>query len=318
MSKREKMIYLMLAGVVIIWGLNVVMVKYLTEFISPMLVGAIRMLLAGGSLLIMAWMKYGFYRPTAKQWLLLIYIGATSIFVHQIFMAYGVVSTSATNASLILGLNPLITALLAAALFITEKLHWKLVVGAILGFSGVVIAVVAKSGDTSLAISGWGDVIMVFSMLAFAVGGLLVKQIIATDIPILVVTAYSTMLGGIFINIGALFVIGPSGYGEFHLSATAWGVMFFSVWGSSTIGAIGWNYGINALGAARTAMFLNGMPFASMVGGALFLGEHIRFIHLIAFILTVLGIIIGTRKPKLSSLKGDNHVISNDETIGAR
>jgi len=133
-------------------------------------------------------------------------------------------------------------------------------------------------------------------MLAFVVGGLLVKQVITSAIPILVVTAYSTMLGGIFINIGAVFVIGPSGYGELHLSPTAWGVMFISAWVASSIGTIGWNYGIKTLGAARTAIFLNGMPFASMIGGALILGERIRWIHLVAFVFTVLGIIIGTRK----------------------
>jgi drug/metabolite transporter (DMT)-like permease len=312
LSKREKIIYCILAVVVITWGLNVVMVKYLTEFISPMLVVAIRMPLAGIFLLLIAWMKYGLYRPTAKQWLLLIYVALTSIFIHQIFMAYGVVTTSATNASLILGLNPLITAILAS-LLTNEKLHWKLGIGAILGFSGVVLAVTSKSVDNSIAVSGWGDAIMVVSMLGFVVGGLLVKQVIATDIPILVVTAYSTMLGGIMINIGAIFVIGPSGYEELHLSATAWGVMFMSAWGASSIGTIGWNYGIKALGAGRTALFLNGMPFASMIGGALVLSERIRWIHLAAFVLTVLGIIIGTRKrrEKLND-------IPHYETIGKR
>lgn len=295
MLRREQWIYFMLAGVVIIWGLNVVMVKYLTEFISPMLVVAIRLPLAGIFLLLFAWMKYGFYRPTAKQWLLLIYIGATSIFIHQILMAYGVVSTSATNASLILGLNPLITALLAA-LFTSEKLNWRLGLGAVLGFSGVVLAVTAKSANASLSLSGWGDAIIVMSMLGFVVGGLLVKQVMTSAIPILVVTAYSTMLGGIFINIGAVFAIGPSGYGELHLSAAAWGVMFISAWGASSIGTIGWNYGIKRLGAARTAIFLNGMPFVSMISGALVLGERIRWIHLVAFVFTVLGIVIGTRK----------------------
>jgi EamA domain-containing membrane protein RarD len=55
----------------------------------------------------------------------------------------------------------------------------------------------------------------------------------------------------------------------------------------------------------------NGLPFASMIGGALFLGECIRFIHLVAFVLTVLGRIIGTCKRK-------EHLndISHYETIG--
>ena len=257
LSKREKIIYGILIAVVITWGLNVVMIKYLTGFVSPMLVVAIRMPLAGISLLIIAWLKHGLYRPTGKQWLLLFYVALTSIFIHQIMMSYGVVATSATNASLILGLNPLATALLASIVLTNEKLHWKLGIGAVLGFSGVVLAVTSKSTDGSVALSGWGDVIMVGSMLGFVIGGLLVKQVMTTDIPILVVTAYSTMLGGIMINIGAIFVIGPAGYGELHLSATAWGIMFMSAWGASSLGTIGWNYGIKA-------WVLGEQPYSSM------------------------------------------------------
>ena len=87
--------------------------------------------------------------------------------------------------------------------------------------------------------------------------------------------------------------------------------MFLSAWGASLLGTIGWNYGIKILGAARTAIFLNGLPFASMIGGALILGERIRWIHLVAFVFTVIGIIIGTSKRK--ERKDD---IKIHETVG--
>lgn len=298
MSKNEKIIYGILAAVTITWGLNVVLIKYLTQFISPMLVVAIRMPLAGIAVLLFAWMRYGWYRPQLKQWILIVYVALTTIFIHQILMSYGVVETTATNAALILGLNPLITALLAA-LFTKEKLNWRLGIGAIIGFSGVVIAVTSKSGNSSISLSGWGDLIMFLSMLGFVVGGLLVKQVMTTGIPILVVSAYSTLLGGILINIGAVFVIGTSGYNELlQLDLLAWTAMIISALGASALGTIGWNYGIKMLGAARTALFLNGLPFASMVGGAIILHEHILFIHFVAFVLTVVGIIIGTSKQR--------------------
>lgn len=55
-------------------------------------------------------------------------------------------------------------------------------------------------------------------------------------------------------------------------------------------------------------MFLNGMPFASMVGGVIFLNETIGWIHIMALIFTSLGIVIGTVKQRgsiLSSNKGN-------------
>jgi len=55
LAKVEKIIYLILALVVISWGLNIVMVKYLTLHLSPILVAAIRMPLAGIVLLLFVW-----------------------------------------------------------------------------------------------------------------------------------------------------------------------------------------------------------------------------------------------------------------------
>ncbi len=306
MVKSEKTIYFILALVVISWGLNIVMVKYLTQFISPMLVAAIRIPLAGIVLLPFAFKKYGFYKPNAKQWGLLFLIGLTSIFFHQLFLAYGVVTTTATNASLILGLNPLSTALLAS-IFIGEKFSMRLGVGILFGFSGVVLVVTSKSADSSVGLSGWGDVIMLLSMLAYVVGALFIKKLSATSMPTLVVTTYSTLIGGVMLNLGTVTFFGPSSYAQIHLPAMAWAVMLMSAWVASSLGTLGWNHGIKFLGANKTAMFLNGLPFASMVGGIIFLDEKIGWIHVVAFILTTVGIVIGTLKKRdgrLSSVGG--------------
>jgi drug/metabolite transporter (DMT)-like permease len=295
--KSEKFIYAILAMVVISWGLNIVMVKYLTQSLSPMLVSAVRMPLAGIVLLPFVWKMHGFYKPTARQWGLLVLVGLTSIFFHQLFLAYGVVTTTATNASLILGLNPLTTALLAA-FFVGEKFTFRLAVGILFGLSGVILVIFTKSADTGVELSGWGDMIMLLAMLAYVVGGLFVKKITATPIPTLVVTAYSTVIGGVFLNLGTVVYLGPSSYQQIHLTGTAWIVMLLSAWVASSLGTLGWNYGIKLLGANRTAMFLNGMPFASIVGGIIFLNEKIGWIHVVAFMLTTLGIVIATVKTR--------------------
>ncbi|MFE5322698.1 DMT family transporter [Paenibacillus sp. NPDC056579] len=296
-TANNKWMYVILALVVASWGLNIVMVKYLTETTPPFLVAAVRMPLAGLALLPFALRKYGWYKPTPKQWLLLTLIGLTSIFFHQLFLASGVVTTTATNASLILGLNPLTTALLAA-LFIGEKMTFRLFAGILAGFSGVVMVVLSSSGEASIEMSGWGDLIMVLSMLGYVVGGLLIKAISSTGIPTLVTTAYSTLIGGVMLNIGSFATYGPSAYSQVHFTAMGWVVMLLSAWLASSLGTLGWNHGIKLLGANKTAMFINGMPFASMVGAVLFLDEHVQWIHLLAFVLTTAGIVIGTYHPK--------------------
>ncbi|MCZ8512132.1 DMT family transporter [Paenibacillus filicis] len=293
MESAKKFIYVVLAFVVVSWGLNIVMVKFLTETTPPFLVAAVRMPLAGLALLPFAVRKYGWYKPNPKQWILLTLVGITSIFIHQLFLASGVEMTTATNASLILGLNPLTTALLAS-LFVGEKMTLRLSLGIAAGFTGVVIVVLSSGGETPVALSGWGDLIMFISMLGYVVGGLLIKTVSSTNIPTLVITAYSTLIGGLMLNVGAFMKYGASAYGQVHFSGIGWVVMLLSAWVASSLGTLGWNHGIKLLGANKTAMFINGMPFASIVGAVIFLNERIHWIHVLAFALTTLGIVIGT------------------------
>ncbi len=290
----DKRMYIILSAVVAIWGLNVVMVKYLTQHMDPLIVSAVRMPLAGVVLLPFVWKQYGLYKPDRRQWLFLCLVGFTSIFGHQLLLSYGVRLTSATNSSLILGLNPLTTALLAG-MFLGEKLTLRLLAGVCLGLAGVVMAVAADHPGTPFALSGAGDLVMFLAMLAYVLGGLFVRKI-SGDVPTLVITAYSTMLGAAMLNAAAVVAGGPSAYAHLPADITVWAVMLLSAWGASALGSLGFNAGIKALGAGRTAMFLNGMPFASMAGAVLFLGEKVHWVHVAAFILTTAGIVLGTAK----------------------
>jgi len=297
MPTGKKLIYLTLSLVVMFWGLNVVMVKFLTQYMSPTLVAAIRMPLAGSILLVFVLKDYGLYSPNRKQWGLLFLIGLISVCIHQLFLGYGVLTTSATNASLILALNPLSTALLAS-IFVDEKFTRNLGLGILLGFAGVVLVVLSKSPEGSIGFSLIGDVMMFLAMLTYVIGGLLIKKLLETTIPTLVVTAYSTLIGGLLLNLGTMVSFGPSVYGQIHLSTTVGFILLLSAWGATALGTLGWNHGIKHLGANKTAMFLNGMPFASMIGGVVFLNEKIAWIHIIALMLTSLGIVIGSIKQK--------------------
>lgn len=299
MVNTTKFIYVMLTLVVMFWGLNVVMVKYLAEMVPPFLLSAIRIPLAGIFFLPFVWRKYGLYRPNRKQWLLLAIIGTTSIFFHQIFLTYGLVTTTATNASLILGLNPLTTALLAA-LFAGEKMNLRLFFGILAGFSGVLIVLLSNSPGASIAVSGHGDLIMFLSMLTYVIGGLFIKKLAGT-MPILIITTYSTLIGGVMLNLGAFIQYGTTAHEYVHFTAMGWFVLLLSSWVATSLGSLGWNHAIKLIGANKTAMFINGMPFASMIGAVLFLSEQIQWIHALAFILTTVGIVIGTYQRKALS-----------------
>lgn len=297
--KAERVVFIMLSAVVTMWGLNVVMVKYLS-FFPPVLLSAIRISIGTMAILPIACRKDGLVRLGKKDWLLIFAIAATTIVLHQITYAWGLQLTTAGNGALILALNPLTTALLSA-IFLNEKLSLRKLTGVISGFLGVVLVVVGQHGD--MALRGWGDLIMVFSMLMYAIGGLLVKKATNKGIPVLAVTAYSHVLSSLILWASSLAIYPAEVFASLDSGWFAWFLLLVSGGISTGLGTLGWNYGIGKLGASRTAIFQNGMPLASLFFAALFLGEPLRGVHVIAFILIVGGVYLGSqqiRAPKKS------------------
>ncbi|MGM0715106.1 DMT family transporter [Brevibacillus parabrevis] len=302
MKNNEKLLFFMLAGVVILWGLNVVMVKYLTSF-PPLYVAAIRMTVAGICLAPIIYKYRTSLRLKKTDWLLIAGVGASSIALHQITLAAGVQTTTAGNASLILGLNPLATALLAM-LFLGEHMSWQKGLGIGVGFAGVLIVVISQHGGIHM--NGWGDAVMFFSMLMYVTGGLLIRKLVVRGVPVLLITTLSQMFGIAFLWATALTLQPASYYLSLEVSAFQWLVIFISGALSTALGSVGWNYGIRQLGASRTALFLNGMPMASLFFAALFLGEQLKLVHMLALLMIVAGVYLGSRnlvKTKPSSAK---------------
>lgn len=290
--KQERFLFGMLAGVVILWGLNVVMVKYLATF-PPLFVAAIRMTVAGLCLAPLLFARAEKRTLRGTDWLLITGVGASSIALHQITLAAGVQLTTAGNASLILGLNPLATALLAA-LLLGEPLTRRKGLGICIGFGGVLTVV--WSQHSTIQVNGWGDVIIFISMLMYVAGGLLIRKLSTRGVPILTVTACSQAIGVVFLWGAALTVEPLTFYTSLEITPFQWLVILASGGLSTALGSLGWNYGIRHLGASRTAVFLNGMPLASLAFAALFLGEQLRVVHLLALAMIVIGVYLGTRQ----------------------
>jgi drug/metabolite transporter (DMT)-like permease len=292
MKNKDGLLFLMLAVVVTFWGLNVVMVKYLTA-LPPLYVSSMRMTLAALCFLPIMVIYRKHLKLPKVDWLLLAGVGATSIALHQITMAIGVQYTTAGNGSLILGLNPLATALLAM-LFLGEGMTWRKALGIGVGFSGVLIVVLSQQGGVQM--NGMGDAIMFFSMLMYVAGGLLIRKLVIRGVPVLLITALAQVFGMVFLWSAAMINQPISYYMDIQVSGTQWMVILVSAVFSSALGTLGWNYGIRQLGASRTAVFLNGMPLASLVFAAIFLGEKLQLVHLLALVMIVLGVYLGSKR----------------------
>ncbi|HWR39619.1 MAG TPA: DMT family transporter [Patescibacteria group bacterium] len=282
-------IYLMLLTIVVLWGINVVMIKYLTQYYHPLALAAIRLSLATFLLVPVAVRQSGRVTPPQSSWVPITGVVIFSIYLHHTTLAWGIASTSATHASLILGLNPLLTTVLASY-FIGEAFTWIKAVAIILGFSGVSLIVSGQSVSNSTSLNG--DIIMLVSTLAAAIGSLFIKKSTALLSPLLV-TAYSHLAASAALVLTAAFAV-PVWIYDGAFAPVPVAIILFSSFINTALGALWWNTGIQKVGASTTSLFQNGIPVAGMFASALFLNEVLGAQHFTALALVLLGVSLGT------------------------
>ena len=287
-ERNNRAIFGLLLLVVILWGINVVIIIYLTMFFPPLALAPIRLFLATCLLVPAVVLKYGFEIPPRTTWLPIAGVSFFSIFLHHITLSWGISATSGTHAALILGLNPLLTAILASRMA-AEPLTWSKGIGVILGFSGVVLVVSNKAQGTATFM---GDFVMFVSMLVAVIGYIFVKRSTVQVTP-LVVTAYSHAVATVGLIIFGFFATSVWSYdGAFEVWPLS--VLLFSSLVNTALGALWWNMGIQRLGASKASLFQNGIPIAGVFASAIFLGEQLQWTHLAALLLVILGVSLGT------------------------
>ncbi|WP_199883987.1 DMT family transporter [Anaerosinus massiliensis] len=292
----------LLVFVVILWGINVVMIKYLTTFFPPLSLAPIRLFLATCLLLPIVISKYGFQRPPQSALFPMLGVSLFAIFLHHITLSSGIALTSGTHAALILGLNPLLTALLASRLA-AEPLTWFKGLGICFGFSGVILVVSGKIQGTATL---FGDFVMFLAMLTAVIGSLFVKKSTANVAP-LIVTAYTHAVATLALIIFGCFV-NPIWIYEGAFDMYPLSVLLFSSLVNTALGALWWNMGIQRIGASKSSLFQNGIPVAGVFASAFFLNEPLEWNYLAALCFVILGVSLGTGSLNLQTL---NRILTN-------
>jgi drug/metabolite transporter (DMT)-like permease len=272
------------------WGVNVSLIKLLINVIPPLVMQGTRIFVAGITLFIilLIWKKKIIYKEMPWKWLLLAsFLGVIS---HHSLLAIGMQSTTTIKTSLILGLAPLITAIIAV-LSRSSSLTVISFCGFVIGFVGIVVAVVDNVSEVVAVVSG--DFLVLASIIAQAFSFFVIRRITLT-IPPLVVTAYLLTIGSIFLMVFNL-ITNPTSFVAFtQLDATSWGVFLFSAVFATAVGHSMYNSMIKRIGTAETAIFTNLSTIFALTGSAFIIGEEMHLSQVIGCLLIVIGVLIGT------------------------
>lgn len=283
-------IYLILTGVMFLWGLNVSALKTIVGNFPPITITSLRVFTAGVSVFIILSFLKKVRLPSRKEWVYIIGGGILNVTGHHLFLGIGLKVTSAVNGGLILGLGPLLTALMAI-LFLGRKLTFVRILGFIFGGIGVTLTVLA--GSTGVSGMSIGDFYVFLSILSQAISFIIISKAAKTLDPRLL-TGYMLVFGSIL-----LFFIGlwkePDGLVNLGTgSAGLWSVFFASAIFATAVGHMLYNYAIGKAGPAEASIFLNLNTFLSILFASIFLGENITSSHLLGLIFIVSGVLFGS------------------------
>lgn len=273
----------------LLWAGNMTLGRALRGQIGPFSLTAARVLIAAVLLLLLFRRLPPADRRIGADGPLLIGMALTGIVGFPILLYYALNFTTATNAALINGTAPLVTAGLAAIL-LHERLRTGQLVGAVLSLCGVALVIGAGAGAPfagGAIASGInrGDAIM---LLAAAIWGLysIMGRVVMRHRSNLSATTFATWFALPLLLIAAF---AESQAAPPTLTLPGWlGVLYIGVF-AAFMAVILWNEGVRRTGPSGAMAFYNMLPVFGAVLGALFLDERLAPLQVAGAGLVVVG-----------------------------
>jgi len=300
------LVHVKLFLVAIIWGLGWPAGRIVATDILPFMASWLRYVIATVSFLLFLKLSKQWMIPSKYEWSRLFIIGFFSTCVYQAFFMFGMQYTAAGDASLMITFNPLFTAVLAV-IFLSEKIHLKLIIGLFMGMTGVgILFYYSPNVDIPIAERILGNILIASAALAWACNTILMKK--AMTIPAddatkplnpLELTVWSSVAGLIILTpITAFEVLSQ---GAVMPTYEGWlGIIFLALF-STVIAYVWFADGIVKIGASMSALYVYLVPPFGIIGGYILLQEKLGVSLIFAFLLITGGVIIAQRKESLTS-----------------
>jgi drug/metabolite transporter (DMT)-like permease len=208
---------------------------------------------------------------------------AFGIPIQFLLQFHGLVLTTVSHASLMVGAMPVLLAA-AAALFAGERLDWIGWLALCTSTAGAAMVVLggdhATTGRETPTLAG--DLLVIASLIVALAWILLSKKLMQTHSPP-VVTAYTIYAGTLMLvvwNVGS-WLLAPLTHERIepmpfvHISSTAWIALAISGVFCTATTTLLWNWGIHHVPASRAGVFLNIEPALGSILGVELLGERL-------------------------------------------
>lgn len=272
---------------VLIWSGNTIVTKAAAGVISPGSISFYRWLIAFLVLLPFAGRAAWRGRSVLGRYgLKLAALGALGMVIYQSLAYEAAKTTTAVNMGVMVALMPLISTLLASILA-SERLSVPRVAGAAISLFGLVYLI--SRGEPSALVTGGlhiGDALMLIAVTANALYGVLLKRWV---IPLSMWQQLFWQIGFATLMLLPIWLMGTIS----PITSANLPLILYAAIPTSLLAPLCWMIGIQRLGAARTALFINLLPLVVAFLAWGILGEELHAYHAIGGALALVGVALG-------------------------
>lgn len=293
-QSNQTWIYLKLVLTTFFWALVFHVAKYAVALMSPLSLGAWRFTVAAAMLIPMVALREGWpLHEVRRNALPLAVMSVVGVLGFNVSLFYGLRLTSAVNGALIMAFNPALTVVLSA-LVNRESVSRRQLAGLLLGVAGVIVVVSKGSWHVLAGMSfSAGDLLMLLGSLGWAVYTVIPKRFVH-GLSTMQVTG-STIAGGAALMAAFAASTTPD-FLEPPSFPVAAAIGFMGLFGS-VLAYLWWNQGIQKIGAASAAVFINLVPiFTASIG--LLLGQQVSAAQVFGAALVIAGVVCSSGKFK--------------------
>jgi len=287
--------YAALTTAAIVWGGSVVAQKVALGPFSPVEVSVFRGVGALMFLVPLWWWKEGNATVSMRDIGIFIALGL-GVLGNHLLVLYGLKSIGAGAAGIIIGVGPVITALLSAA--ILHDVPFRAVgMGCLVSFAGVVLVSGFRSG-AGVGENPWlGGILIILALTSWALYTIGSRRMMERFSPLMV--NWITLSIAILIQIPLLLTdqkVMVSGVDAVPLSG--WLALAYVIVFATALGQQAWLYGVDGVGPARAGIFVNLIPVSALFLSLVILGEPIGLREVAGIGLILAGVWLVNRQSR--------------------
>ncbi len=282
------MAYLLLALVALFWSGNFVLGRAMHLILPPIVMAELRWLLA--MLLILPFLipKLISHKSIIKKnWKILLLLSILSVAFFNTFIYIGLTSTTASNATILQSVIPVIILILSAT-WLRESISIQQWLGVVISLFGVLTLLTMGKPASLLDFKfNQGDLFILVAVLSWAIYSISLRWRPAE------LDGFTFF--GITVIVGAI-VLFPFAFIELQSTKpiiwhnqTIATIIYMAIF-PSILAYLFWNKGVAELGAAKAGLFIHLMPIFGLILSSLFLNEKIHSFHFIGMLFIFSGL----------------------------